>query len=71
MEIKTSPIDTAVCWAGGIAENMVCANFSLLDMQKCNHARDKGELDGGDDEEKGEGDVEGFLLGHSVSLFKF
>lgn len=43
---------------------MISANVGLLDVQKRDHARDEGELDGCDDEEDCEGDVEGFLLEH-------
>lgn len=70
MEIEISPVVIAICGVG-IAEDAISANFGLLNVQKCDHARDEGELDGGGDEEDGEGDVEGSLLEHSVFPVKF
>lgn len=60
----------AVFGVGGVAEDVIRANLGLLNVQESDHARYECELDGGDDEEEGEGDVEGSFLKHFVSLFQ-
>lgn len=64
-------VTIAVCWASISVEDVIRANFGLLNVQESDHARDECELDRGDDEEDCEGDVETFLLKHCVFLFLY
>lgn len=63
VEMEISPRLSSV-GGGDVGEDVVRANLSLLDVQKSDHARDEGELDGGGDEEDCEGDVEELLSEH-------